>query len=62
MEDRLDIALEMAIKLSNDPKVKEILSSVRSLGDEIGYMDWTDFAKMKEDGTLEEMVRTYFIN
>lgn len=60
MEDRLDIALEMAIKLSNDPKVKEILSSVRSLGDDIGYMDWTDFSEICKNGELDEMIRAYF--
>lgn len=60
MEDRLDIALERAIRMIEDERVKEILSAVRCLGDDIGYMDWTDFSEICKNGELDEMIRAYF--
>lgn len=60
MGDRLDVALERAIDLLEDDKVREILSSVRSLNDELGYLDWWDFEERRKDGTLDEMIRAYF--
>ena len=60
MEDRLDCALVRAINIVKDKKTKQILQAVRELGDELAYMDWSDWINYSDSDEFGERIKQLF--